>query len=168
MRKQQCSTGCDGRHAHLRPHVGEHGRPQVTTEEGEALAQKHGMLFFECSAKDATNINKVRVLPGGTLVMPRLALRWLSYPSAGTRAWQAFERMIVEIYGLVKKPSVASPTQAAATGPDSSRAVPEHKPDLYAGADRCVKRWSPQVSPDVDTALCTLIVCAAMHRSFAE
>ena len=36
---------------------------QVTTEEGEALAQKHGLLFFEVSAKDATNVNKVCCVP---------------------------------------------------------------------------------------------------------
>ena len=31
---------------------------QVTIEEGEQLAKKHGLAFFEVSAKDATNVNK--------------------------------------------------------------------------------------------------------------
>lgn len=133
------------------------------------MAQKHGMLFFECSAKDATNINKVRSRPATPWRTRQRALRSLPHRSTRGRASQAFERMIVEIYGLVKKPSVASPTQAtAATGPDSARAVPEHKPDLYAGADRCAGRRRPQAALDADTAPCTLIVCAATHRPVAE
>ena len=42
---------------------------QVTTEEGENLAKEAGLLFFESSAKDGTNVNEMfnklaSVLPG--------------------------------------------------------------------------------------------------------
>ena len=36
-------------------------RRQISIEEGEQLAEKFGMLFFETSAKDGTNVEKIFV-----------------------------------------------------------------------------------------------------------
>lgn len=37
-------------------------RRQVSTEEGEAFAAEHGLIFFETSAKTAANVEDVRAL----------------------------------------------------------------------------------------------------------
>eukprot|EP00493_Phyllostaurus_siculus_P001396 UN01404 len=38
-------------------------RRQVSTEEGEAFAQKHGLMFLETSAKTAENVEEAFHLP---------------------------------------------------------------------------------------------------------
>eukprot|EP00160_Parvularia_atlantis_P016452 Unigene5223_Nuclearia_a/m.16036 Unigene5223_Nuclearia_a/g.16036 ORF Unigene5223_Nuclearia_a/g.16036 Unigene5223_Nuclearia_a/m.16036 type:complete len:237 (-) Unigene5223_Nuclearia_a:135-845(-) len=58
---------------------------QVTYDEGKAVAERNNLMFFEVSAKDATNVSK------------------------------AFEQMIIEIYTLVRKPTDGEPTQKEAS-----------------------------------------------------